>query len=201
MNILNASANEIKKCIEESIVDDGFIDKHLYFPCINTIKHVKLKVIDDKTIYGPITMFLINWGIMGRVLNRKDKKGWEKRLQNKISELSELLEKFRRMNFENKDFEKFESEIKKCYGEISEIVGPTSASKTLHIICPSFFPMWDESIRERTGVTASRKGYFLFMKKNSEFIDQRPILFDLSEKYNKTVLKIVDEFFWNSTRD
>ena len=177
------------------------INKHIYFPCINDLKNVDLKNIKDTDVYGPIKMFLSNWGIMGRVLARKQYKGWEEKLRTKILRISDKLEKFRYLRLETTELKQWENEIQECYQEIRKVVGPTSASKTLHIICPSFFPLWDDNIRCLTGVTTKPTGYYNFMRKSQDFIkNNNKTTTELSKKYRKSKLKIVDEYLYNISR-
>ena len=193
--------NEIIKSIEHEIEYKIYSEKHIYFPCINDLKNVDLKNIKDIDVYGPIKMFLSNWGIMGRVLARKKYKGWEKKLKTKISQISDKLEKFRDIQLETTNLEQWENDIEVCYKEIRNIVGPTSTSKTLHIICPSFFPLWDDNIRKLTRVSTKPVDYYNFMNKSKNFIkNNKKVITRLSKKYGKPKLKIVDEYLYNISR-
>jgi len=181
--------------------ENSFIFVVDYFPCTHDLKNVNLKNIENTDIYGPIKMFLSNWGDMGRVLARKQYKGWEEKLKTKILRISNKVEKFRDIRLETTDIKQWENEIQECYQEIRNAVGPTSASKTLHIICPSFFPLWDDNIRELTGVTTKPTGYYDFMRKSQNFIKNNiKVTTELSKKYRKSKLKIVDEYLYNISR-
>jgi len=168
--MLNPMKNGITKVIDANqSKDGGFIEKHLYNPCLNYIQNEDFSTLRQETVYGPIKMFLLNWGRMGRVLERKENRGWEDKLWRKITKLSDDLERFRTMNLVDTNLEEYKEDIKTCYKEVSEIVKYTSATKTLHLLCPDFFPLWDENIRNKTKDESSKKinhlpnCYFTFM--------------------------------------
>jgi len=83
---------------------------------------------------------------MGRVLGQDSYNGWEKRVEELIATESAELEELRRANFTQAKIEKFEEKIKRLYQAFVEILGPIAAVKTMHLICPNFFPLWDNAI-------------------------------------------------------
>jgi len=206
--MLNPRKNEITKVIEyNNSKDGGFIERNLYNPCLKFIEKENYSTIKRETVYGPIKMFLLNWGRMGRVLERPDKRGWEDRLVKKIPELSDKLEMFRKMKLDNTDLAQYEDDIKTCYQQICNIVAPTSATKTLHLLCPEFFPLWDENIRNKAREEDGRrgwtglKGYYYFMEITQGFLKKHnEELSALSKKHDRPKLKITDEYFFCSTR-
>jgi len=177
---------KIKKCIEQYIEqyekEWSFADSLIYKGCLEALKRIDLSKIEEKDVKGPIRTFLINWGMMGRVVGRL-KKGWEKELATKI---------------------KID-----CYKSLRIIVGPTSASKILHLICPNFFPMWDCDIRKlisniykwrknsHKGIGESPEGYYKFIQEIQVFLKKYDeVLLELSKQYDKGKLKLIDEFLW-----
>ena len=206
--VLNPKRGEISKIIDANqSKDGGFIEKHLYNVCLKCVQKEKYSTIQEVTVYGSIRMFLMNWGMMGRVLNRDENKGWEARLVKKIPELSDKLEKFRTMKLEDIDLSQFEEDINTCYQQISNIVAPTSAAKTLHLLCPNFFPLWDKSIRDHAREKDGRrgwtgiKGYYFFIDINQIFLGKyNDELSALSNKYGRPKLRIIDEYFHSVTR-
>jgi len=192
---------EIKGSIEYEKEYKNYVNKHIYLQCIKDMKKVDLENIDTLDVQGPIKTFLSNWGIMGRILSREKYRGWEEKLKVEISKLGKKLEQFRSFEIENADLDKWQDDIRECYKKIREVVGPTSASKILHLICPSFFPLWDSKIREANRVDTTPNGYFLFMKKTQSFINEnKEIITELSNEYRKPRLKIVDEYFYRTSR-
>jgi len=111
--------------------------------------------------------------------------------------------------FHKKDIEKSSLGDIKASGELYESImgvsgiGPTNASKILHVLCPKFFVMWDRKIREKhIGKNCNSEAYieFLCLMKN-----KMPIVQDTNQLKNigeilenkpceKTMAKLIDEY-------
>lgn len=180
------------------------MDDSVYNECCKIISNNQ---IENDTNLKTIRRFLYVWGRMGRVLGRYEFKNWEKRLVLEIRSNCEKLVDFREMELLKTDLEKYEQDIKKCYDAFCSVLGPIGAVKTLHLFCPSFFPLWDNAIaaafRSERLPTAekieqlSSADYYEFMKDVKSFaIKFEAILSALAEKHNKKRLKIIDEFTW-----
>ncbi|MEM3629717.1 MAG: hypothetical protein QXE06_10175 [Candidatus Bathyarchaeia archaeon] len=115
--------------------------------------------------------FLFKWK-MGLVLGRREYKGWEEKLKDLIREYSSTLDNFRKESLVKVDVARFEKEIREIYGKFKKILGPTAAGKTLNILCPNFFPLWDSAIRNAFSQAFGLKeeDYYMFMLKAREFI-------------------------------
>lgn len=207
----NKISEEIKRCVEEQMKEWRFSDDLIYDSCVKEVEKVKdFCEIKERDISGPIKTFLYNWGLMGRVLRRLDKgdknKNWESQLMNKIQENCGRFKKFRTLHLEDCNIEELKSEIEDCYAAIKDIVKPTSAAKTLHLLSCNFFPLWDEAIRvkannefkDRIGrIDGTPEGYFNFMLAIQIRLRQYDkTLSRLSVKYNKPKLRILDMFLW-----
>jgi len=218
-NILRIMAKNLLDPIEKEIIDLveqheeiwRYSEKILYDRCIKDMKKARLCEIEEKDVNGPVKTFLINWGQMGRVLGRENKEGWEKNLVYKLREICKELEKFRKLKLENTILSNHEDEIKKCYRKIRSTIGPVAATKVLHLLCPDFFPMWDNAIRkkisneceEKSGVRIgdSEKGYYKYMEVIQGFVKRyNKILSNLNNKYKQSKLRIVDRYMWFVTR-
>ncbi|MEM3697614.1 MAG: hypothetical protein QXQ94_08980, partial [Candidatus Bathyarchaeia archaeon] len=103
---------------------------------------------------------------MGLVLGRREYKDWEKKLKDLIREYSSMLNNFRKESLVKVNVAQFEKEIKEIYGKFEENLGPTAAGKTLNILCPNFFPLWDSAIRN----AFKKDDYYGFMLKVSSFL-------------------------------
>ncbi|WP_456474927.1 hypothetical protein [Candidatus Pyrohabitans sp.] len=158
-----------------------------------------------KDVEKCVRQFLYKWGKMGRVLGRIP--DWEAKLAEKITENSQELKSFRTMDLSEVDIDnkKIESDIKKCYRSFKGIIKQTAAAKTLHLICPNFFPAWDSNIIEAFNreLESNRKSksyediYYMFMKEVKKLLEEYDDTFStVAKKYNKSKLKIVDEFLW-----
>ena len=84
--------------------------------------------------------------------------------------------------------EQFERKIKEIYYKFREILGPTAAGKTLHLICPNFFPLWDNNIRSAfsQAFDIEDDDYCAFMLKVRGLISRyKETFLRLANKYNK----------------
>jgi hypothetical protein len=101
---------------------------------------------------------------------------------------------------------RYETDIKTIYQALKSAVGPIGAVKVLHLVCPSFFPLWDNAIAnglrqyyygDSTYESFSDQDYFDFMMWVQNWLRENDnLISSLSEQYNKTKLKMIDEFFW-----
>lgn len=130
-------------------------NEYLYFKTITSLEEVSkdlTKLEDNKHLIGVIKPFLIKWGRMYRVVG-KERLNWEgfgKALRSSEDDFANLRnEKFYKIDF---DDDKIMNSILTIYGEIDPLDylgGPTTISKTLHILNPEIFVIWDHDIRQR----------------------------------------------------
>lgn len=193
----------------------------LYFGAIERLRDVQKDVskLDDlKHIQRIMKLFLISWGMMNRVVGRKNL-DWKK-LGETLRSLEKEFELLRDKKFLNIDFndETLSHAIKTIYGKLDPIPylgSPTTISKILHLLNPEIFVMWDNAIVNfyheiDPDVDYSASGYLEFLK-----LTQKTIIVTLSKfereteksldnieaelrrKYqNKTTTKLIDEYNW-----
>lgn len=198
-NILKPTPKALDSRITACEKEYAYLEEVLYSRCVADARaNWKSDAINDSFINGPVRTFLANWGMMGRVLGRAEFKEWEGKLPTVLKKYFNKLKAFQGKSLEKEDIEKWEKDIKEIYQDIRKIVGPTSASKILHLICPDFFPLWDSNIRKQAGVGDKEKGYYEFMKESKGFLDRyADVLSELAESYdNKSKLRLVDEYMW-----
>jgi hypothetical protein len=135
--------------------------EYVYLKTIEELEPVRagLEKLDTKEHVLPIIkMFLIQWGRIGRTVDRKDL-NWDqltKQLRNTKEAFKKLQGKtFLDINFDDKEIK---DAIMKCY-EAARIkyFGPTAISKILHLFNPEIFVMWDEKIRKNMELKETRK--------------------------------------------
>lgn len=198
-NILKPTEKVLVARITACEKEYEYLEKVLYSQCVADVRaNWKSEAVNDPFIKGPVRTFLVNWGMMGRVLGMVQFKEWEVNLVFALKKYFDKLKAFQNKSLEKEDIERWEKDIKEIYQEIREIVGPTSASKILHLICPNFFPLWDSSIRKRVGANDKEKGYYKFMVETKDFLGRySDVLGKLAIKYdNKSKLRLVDEYLW-----
>ena len=190
----------IRECVKrwESEFDDSIYNK-----CLEAVKNADLRNV--ASLKSEIRRFLFVWGRMGRVLGRVEYRNWESSLAEKIESNCRELEELRMKDLECVNLDRYETVIKKCYESFKETVGPIAAVKVLHLICPNFFPLWDNGIADAVRRECedekveefSASDYFRFVKNIQGFIKSyERVLTELVAKYKKRKLRILDEFLW-----
>lgn len=207
----------------KDLIDDVnkyyYKNEPIYFEAIADLEELRkdlTKLDDTKHLIGIVKPFLIKWGRMGRVVGREGL-NWKK-----LGEILRSLEKnfgnLREERLQTIAFEKDEvsDSITTIYERIDplEYLGsPTTISKTLHLLNPEIFVMWDRGIRKRyknknSRIRDSSEGYLEFLKETQEGIkdalnDRKKetgkeldeIEKEIRNKYNNiTLAKIIDEY-------
>lgn len=125
----------IRECINQC--EEEF-DEAVYNECLKIVEQTDLRNCAD--LKSTIRRFLYTWGRMGRVLGRNQFKNWENRLVAKIESSRKDLEELRLKDLSLVNLDKYASVVKHNYASFSDVVRPIAAAKTLHLICPNFFP-------------------------------------------------------------
>lgn len=207
VSLLDPDDEVVERIILQHEEELGYCDKVLYCRCIEDFEKVNLCELTEEQVKGPIKVFLINWGMLSRVLERDERKGWEKKLLNVLKKHCKTLEKFRKLKLEEEDLSEFKEDIKQCYEAIRSVVRPAGASKVLHLINPEFFPMWDEKIRKQVScgykelkgkrIGESGEDYYKFMNAIQELLlKKKELWMNWSEKTGKSKLRVIDIYLW-----
>lgn len=142
---------------------------------------------EGKKSYGEIGEMLLTFA--NRWACRIPKKGgtsmmigeWYRKSRTGLDELGRLE------NLSENDLNR----IKLCFSVLCNIktnnrrVGPTAASKMLHVIKPHVFVAWDNEIAKKYGCDADETGYVKFLTKMKKFND-------LIEGWNPREAKLLD---------
>jgi len=112
----------------------------------------------------------------------------------------------------NANLDSLNKQIRDVFDQIKAVrhVGPTSASKILHILVPRLFVMWDVEIARNYRVSMDSQGYVEFLRKSQNLLMSlmrqyrslgiaQPEL-ELVNKYGKPLTKLLDEYNWLSIR-
>jgi hypothetical protein len=120
-----------------------------------------------------------------------------------FDEIEGLLDQYRQEieGFRVRTIESFSTDdkepVSKIFSDFEEVLGPVGAAKSLHLLAPEFFPLWDRAIAEACRCPLKKRGrnapsYLRFMEMmqeqisnlgNEAAIDQNP-------------LKILDEYYY-----
>jgi len=186
----------------------------IYTECLEDMARLNLGQITEEEIREVVQPFLYRWGRMGRVLNRDEFKGWQGCLAIQIRAIHEKLKGFEAMQLQAVSLIHSSPDTVRCYEYLEEAVqSPIAVAKVLHLICPDFFPLWDNRIREAViAELADRSGgssvdsfsvftYYCFMQVIQNFVtNYDEVLSELAEQYRKGKLKIIDEALWGSRK-
>jgi hypothetical protein len=82
------------------------------------------------------------------------------------------------------------SEILQLFNVLRAQCGPVGAGKALHVLAPTFFPLWDDKIAAGYGVMRDDEGYFQFMNLVKGQVQHLPD--DIVP--GVSILKILDEY-------
>jgi hypothetical protein len=75
--------------------------------------------------------------------------------------------------FRDRSIESFsegdEAVVKGLFADLEEVLGPVGAAKSLHLLAPRFFPLWDRAIAKAYGLPLRKRGqnaelYLRFMR-------------------------------------
>ncbi|MBI2847568.1 MAG: hypothetical protein HYX83_00170 [Chloroflexi bacterium] len=183
----------------------------------NAVKYFSgLDHIGEPLVWEILTDFLYIWGRMGRVLGREKFSSWQMKATGIIRSNNRILKRFQAKAIEEEILNTHKAEIISLYESFNEAVGPIASAKILHVICPDFFPLWDNAIADalraelvdsqgnsfNTSISPfSGEDYFRFMEGTKLFmLGHRNIISQLANRYNKTKLRIIDECFWQAAR-
>jgi len=168
--------------------------------------------ISEQEVVAVVQPFLYRWGRMGRVLGRAEFSGWQGQAAAVIQSHSGLLEQFRGADIASVDLSRQGSAAVTLYESLKEAVGQISAAKVLNLICPDFFPLWDNAVAnamraELANLSGysfdasvdpfSGEDYLRFMEGVQLFMSRHAgVISVLSSRYGQKRLKIVDACFW-----
>lgn len=115
-------------------------------------------------------------------------------IENLINSHYRIISSFRNRSIESLNDEE-QDVIKKVFGKFEKVLGPVGAAKSLHLLAPRFFPLWDRAIANVYKVTLIKSGnngenYFNFMKMSKE----QSIKLGGEEALGRNPLKALDEY-------
>jgi hypothetical protein len=181
----------------------------VYKDCIVEIAKIPFKDFDEKNAGNVLEDYLYVWGKMGRVVGQN--LFWQRDLTRIIRSKAKALENLRGKRLENEQLKAHKTEIKEYYDSFQKIIWQVAAAKVLHLLCPDFFPLWDDDIakayRRVVGKDEhiekfSPDDYFRFMEWVQEFIMKHSkVLSELAATYGKTKVRILDECLLYAVRN
>lgn len=198
-------------------------DHSLYSEYLVKMNRTPLDQLNEINVAMIIKPFLYQWGRMGRVLGQKEFRGWEENIAEQVHSNCKTFERFRECHLLNTSLPDFKQDIIKVYESFRIVVDRVAATKALHLICPNFFPLWDNAIKQvvkaevMTIITRgfeemiekdlglfreniedfSGQDYYIYMGVIQYFIQRyKKTFLDLGRTYDKGAVKVVDDLLW-----
>ncbi|MBI2852346.1 MAG: hypothetical protein HYX84_04505 [Chloroflexi bacterium] len=203
--------------IEEIIQRQETVDRGdpLYTGAIGLMAAVDLSLTEDYAAPLKVLIkdFLYRWGRMGRVLGQKQYLDWQEKVVGIIRLDSGQLKQFQKRHIENEILEDHKDEIIRLYSSFNEVTGSIASAKILNLVCPDFFPLWDNDIGnairselrhlphgtfDKSIKAFSGEDYFRFMKEIQRFMStHNRVISSLSSRYQRKKLRVIDQcFLW-----
>ena len=187
----------------------------LYSHYVQRMGGVNIARIRQADVIEIVQPFLYRWGVMGRLLGQARFNGWQSRLAQIIGSHSRLLGQFQGQDITGVNLRSHGSDVVTLYESVKGVVGQIAAAKVLNLVCPDFFPLWDNAIASamraelanmagysfNSGVEAfSGEDYLRFMEGVQLFISRHSAVISvLANQYSQRKLKTVDACFWYMT--
>jgi hypothetical protein len=179
-----------------------------YTGYLSSIQSLDLTNISETDVQRSIQNFLYDWGRMGRALGRDEFSGWQSKIASILRDNWRQLYDFRFLDLSLIGLNDYIVQVCELYASIRPLVGPIGSAKILHVLCPTFFPLWDNAIEK--GMRAeyydrsnqaydsfSAMDYFQFMKATQIILHRyEDIWTPLAAQSGKSKLKLVDECLW-----
>ena len=179
----------------------------IYEQCVKELGTMKVSQLNEISVTRVLKPFLLDWGRMGRVLGSEGPKA----INRKIKSIGDKIEPLRKGDLFSIDLEKNRSIIIELFDEICgktfknreakvKRIGPTAASKVLHLLCPDLFMMWDSKIRIKYGQRGVGADYFEFLKQMKHLgVEVKAAIQHLERKYVRRPTKLLDQYNWKIT--
>ncbi len=185
--------------------------ENVYRLCVEDVRREDLRKAESSArLHAIMRDLTIGWGNMERVLYRDENKGWERRAGKAIARNATFLAKARHMDLRTAKEERYRKKTKKVLNELATPLGPTAASKVLHILAPRFFPLLDGPIRSyatkhgegmRGMSNADGRGYLAFIAWSKRLLDQTARYSSaLKRDYGETELRFLDCYLWKKAQ-
>lgn len=183
-----------------------------YDDCCQQMRSVDLGQITAEQVESIVDRFLLDWGNMGRVINDHRRTGWQAKLAEMIRHRSGFLASVGALDLSGQNLAPNRSAIEDCYNSFCWVVGPTSAGKVLHLMAPSYFPPWDNYIRDlawrfprahadlKRGLERDSGGeYYFFMLQIQHFLQTYLAVWQqLAGEFQHTKVKMIDRYLWQN---
>jgi hypothetical protein len=178
-----------------------------YLTSLHEFKKIKPDYFGGYEAYSVLCLYLLKWGNMKRVL------GYQgcKRLSEKLGDMKNNFDEFQLLSLNTVNLQRLSTTVEDVYDELlnaewtsekgrTKRIGPTAAAKTLHLVAPDVFMIWDRKIRQTYGFRDNGREYLRFMLEMQNWLMKlNSTINGLGAKYEKPKTKIIDEYNWKTS--
>lgn len=158
--------------------------------------------VTEITVPEAVATLLLTWN-RRFFLKRKFREEDLSKFENIYNSHKIHLDEFRQKSIESYWTDDFFL-VKEIFDKFESILGAVGAAKSLHLLCPKFFPLWDNPIANGYKIYLGKMGTNVNGGKYCDFIeitkDQYKSIKSLNEVQSinlnilKNILKVLDEF-------
>jgi hypothetical protein len=183
--------------------------------------HTEFQKVEPRTLFYRVAIELIDLSLQGKTKFTLPEalaillQTWNKALyrfqpfdEQHFSEIENIINAKMTdlLLFRKRSIEDFEIKDPPVVGELfcdfEMVLGPVGAAKSMHLLAPRFFPLWDRAIAKAYKIYLKKKGgnaalYIRFMEKTREQVKQVKMEMEQSGRMlaiDDNLLKAVDEF-------
>ncbi len=125
-----------------------------------------------------------------------------------IKKHSKALKQLKKERLDNIDLEEHGNLIMEMYQDFKQILGPTGTSKTLHLLIPDLFVMWDSKIKRGKREGKNYKKFMFDMQKQAieaikSYKKKHKVSFNIARKKlseKKPIPKLIDEYNYSKMK-
>lgn len=119
-------------------------------------------------------------------------------IERVVTKCLQVCKDYRKLNIINLSSSEHERDLKEVFEVFRQILGPVGAAKSMHLLAPLFFPLWDNSIAKNgygidlvnSSAQAKANLYCRFMNK----VKMQCAGLDTEKSIANSLLKAIDEY-------
>lgn len=161
------SANALKKARKAFEANEP---RNLFYRAATELVDLALRGATSLTVAEALAVLLQTWNKAYYQYRKFDNVHFAD-IENLLSENKVLIARYRRMRIDELD-DADRTTTENLFQSFEHILGPVGAAKALHLLAPSFFPLWDRAIAKgydlglgRAGSNGDRYWQFLSISK------------------------------------
>ena len=148
------SANALKKARKAFEANEP---RNLFYRAATELVDLALQGTTSLTVAEALAVLLQTWNKAYYQYRKFDTVHFTD-IENLLSENKLLIARYRPRTIDQLD-DADESMIENLFQSFERVLGPVGAAKALHLLAPSFFPLWDRAIAKAYDLELGRAGW------------------------------------------